>query len=288
MQSAISSRIKRSWRKVGLMTCAAVWLAAATGIVAQEESLLRRRGDAALAQGDFPAAQRHFKAAAKGSLAPGRAWLGAGKSAFAQADYEAAARQFNYASLANGATPADEALALAGKAAAGFEAARETMEENAVAQAVEECFTALERDPKCVLALVWRGYIRTLRALNQEEENNALADLKAAHAQGEDGWLIFLARGCIAIGHGDTAERDKAFRHARTRLDAELKSRPMHLHAWLKSVELSERSGDVDRLIADHTPAWYRDRAQIHDTMGRPDLARKDLNTAKDLEARRR
>ena len=228
--------MKRSWRFAGPAAWAVVWLSAASGGMAQDPALLKQ-ADEALAKGDFRAASQHYSAAVEGSASPAPARLGAGRAAFALADYEEAARQFDLDSLAPGATPREVALALAGKAAAWLEPARGTMEENAVMLAAEDLDMSLSRDPQCAAALVWRGYLRTLRAKNHEDENNALGDLKAAQGQGENGWLLYLARGCVAIGHGDNAERDKAFAVARQRLDAELTSRPGHLHAWLKSVE---------------------------------------------------
>ncbi len=245
-----------------------VWLAAAGSGLALDPALLKQAGEA-MAKGDFRAASQHYMAAVEDSASPALGRLGAGRAAFARADYQEAARQFEFASLAPGATPREVALALAGKAAAWLEPARETMEENAVTLAAEALDTAISTDPECAVALVWRGYLRTLRAKNHEDENNALGDLKAAHEQGEDGWLLYLARGCVAIGHGDIAERDKAFAVARQRLDAELKSRPEHLHAWLKSVEWCERTGDLDRLIDDHTGILKRWPERVASIAGR-------------------
>ncbi len=194
-----------------------VWLCSAGGGLALDPALLKQ-ADEAMTKGDFRAASQHYRAAVEGSASPAPARLGAGRAAFVQADYEEAARQFDLASPGPGATPREVALALAGKAAAGLEPPRGTIEENAVTLAAEDLDMALSRDPQCAAALVWRGYLCTLRAKNHEDENNALGDLKAAHGQGEDGWLLYLARGCVATGHGDTAERDKAFAVARQRL----------------------------------------------------------------------
>jgi tetratricopeptide (TPR) repeat protein len=271
---------RRLWSVKVSAVRAALWLAATACAPAQEPVL--RQADEALAQGDFSEARQGYQLAADGSPAPARALLGAGRAAFAQADYEGAAKHFNHASLARDVGPADEALALAGKAAAWFEPARETMEENAVAYALDDLGAALGRDPRCAPALVWRGYLRTLRARSHQDEDEALADLRKARELGEDGWLLYLARGCVAIGHGDTAERDKAFAAARQRLDAELKSRPLHLHAWLKSVELDERTGDADRLASDHSEILKRwpDRVASLAARGHAHVLRRDFPAA--------
>ncbi len=149
-------------------------------------------------------------------------------------------------------------------------------------EAIRDFDQVLKANPQSASNLRYRAETRNL----QREFRLALKDASAAIDLVQGDGYAWRAR---SVAHIGLKEYDKAIADATRTIELLPKHAPGYINrgaARCAQKQFAAALKDYDHAVAldPENPAWYRDRAGVEEQMGRPVSARRDLETARQLE----